>query len=118
MKKSIKRKWVKALRSGEWLQGRRKLASKGKGFCCLGVLCELAREEGIVDVKKLPDGSFNYSCFENLEDGSPNYLPGVVQDWAGLAKTNPQVKGGHHLSSMNDSGTSFDRIADEIEKGL
>jgi hypothetical protein len=37
MNPELKKKWVKALRSGEYKQGRGYLANKGK-YCCLGVL--------------------------------------------------------------------------------
>jgi hypothetical protein len=42
MKKGLKKKWVAALRSGKYEQGREYLQADGK-FCCLGVLCEVAK---------------------------------------------------------------------------
>lgn len=45
MKPEIKEKWVKALRSGEYKQGRRSLRTKlpdgSCQHCCLGVLMEI-----------------------------------------------------------------------------
>lgn len=41
MDAELKRKWVEALRSGEYEQGRLKLNSHGR-YCCLGVLCDVA----------------------------------------------------------------------------
>jgi len=38
----VAQKWVKALRSGKYKQGRNRLRKKDR-FCCLGVLCELER---------------------------------------------------------------------------
>ena len=44
MKKSVKKLWLTALRSGEYRQGHDVLRANGK-FCCLGVLCDLYRKE-------------------------------------------------------------------------
>ena len=41
MKKKLQRAWAKALRSGEFKQGKNKLQNFGK-YCCLGVLCKIA----------------------------------------------------------------------------
>lgn len=40
MNKALKRRWVKALRSGDYPQTQGALKTDA-GFCCLGVLCEL-----------------------------------------------------------------------------
>ena len=42
MNKKIKAKWLKALRSGKFKQGKDQLRL-GNRFCCLGVLCEIQR---------------------------------------------------------------------------
>src|SRR5688572_668760 len=39
------RKWVEALRSGEFQQGKDSLRPKPDAFCCLGVACEVFRRE-------------------------------------------------------------------------
>ena len=45
MKKTWKKKWVAALRSGKYKQTRQQLAYKhndgDKSYCCLGVLCDI-----------------------------------------------------------------------------
>lgn len=41
MDAKLKEEWVKALRSGEYRQGRTYFDRYGK-FCCLGVLCKVA----------------------------------------------------------------------------
>lgn len=45
MNKELKRKWLKALRSGKYVQGQRQLRidDDRPTFCCLGVLCEVAK---------------------------------------------------------------------------
>lgn len=42
--KDVKEKWIDALRSGEYSQSQNTLRDK-KGFCCLGVLCDLYQKE-------------------------------------------------------------------------
>ena len=49
----IIKSWITALRSGKYKQGIGKLKAKGVDgtelcHCCLGVLCELAVEQGII----------------------------------------------------------------------
>ena len=41
MDPKLKRKWLAALRSGKYLQGRNRLR-RGNRFCCLGVLADVA----------------------------------------------------------------------------
>jgi len=43
MNQEVKAKWVEALRSGKYKQGRKTLKHAGR-YCCLGVLCEVAGE--------------------------------------------------------------------------
>lgn len=113
------RKWVKALRSGKYDQIQGQLrevdgeynfdtdefkATNVVGFCCLGVLCDLAVKDGG------PKWDSNDSLF-NSEDGEP---PRVLLDYLGL--TDDMVQ---ELINMNDShGASFDEIADEIESNI
>lgn len=40
LNKNVKKKWVEALRSGDFVQGTKALKNDGK-FCCLGVACEI-----------------------------------------------------------------------------
>lgn len=104
MNKSLKKKWVKALRSGEYGQGSGLLHDKGK-FCCLGVLA---------DVMGILDGGLVYDdagrCYNGMLPG--NRVGGVDPDVQGI------------LVSMNDNHdplqgpASFHDIADFIEKNL
>lgn len=41
MKPALKEKWIKALRSGRYRQGKNTL-KEGRYYCCLGVLCTVA----------------------------------------------------------------------------
>lgn len=42
MEPALKAKWVAALRSGMYQQGRLRLRSLDDKYCCMGVLCEVA----------------------------------------------------------------------------
>ena len=110
----VKKKWLKALRSGDYVQGMNALCSTrsrgGDRFCCLGVLAnELApgkwEDSGVVpDV--LPRNSLSMY-------GSFIYLEPCLLDLAELPSSKMRL-----LSRMNDEGKSFEWIADFIEKSL
>jgi hypothetical protein len=109
MKKSIMKKWVAALRSGEFEQGTEALERYGK-YCCLGVLSALASVEGVCDIEKKDDGEYAY-------DGRTGCLPASVMKWAGIkgANDNCKLPDGTHLTILNDNGTPFTEIANLVE---
>lgn len=41
MNRELKTKWLEALRSGKYKQGRSALRTIQDEFCCLGVLCDI-----------------------------------------------------------------------------
>jgi hypothetical protein len=96
------KKWVKALRSGEYKQGNMRLRS-GDEFCCLGVACDLY---GARNGKKWQG---NYFMGNNAR------LPEAVKDWLGLASALGVSFGMKSLAMLNDAGASFSEIADIIE---
>jgi hypothetical protein len=108
MKKIWKDKWVKALRSGEYEQGKDYLCKEGKShdsFCCLGVLCDIVWP-----------GKWEYEdgvgVFKHQE--RYNQLPPCsVLDKVGLL-----MKTAETLAEMNDTGKKFSAIANYIEKHL
>lgn len=110
MNPEIKTKWVAALRSGEFEQGRSQLR-KGNTFCCLGVLCELYRRT-TGDGEWLTGGYFL---------GVSDVLSPIVRDWAGLAENNPVLARDTcptSLAERNDAGITFSEIADIIDSEL
>jgi hypothetical protein len=132
MKPEIKALWLDALRSGEYEQGRNKLHTwddEGvERFCCLGVLCDLAVQNG-VEIPIVEDDDDKMYCY----DTEVEFLPEAVMEWSGLwsndgdyefegdpnafgTSTNGSVRG--KLSHLNDSGASFSDIANEIEQWL
>lgn len=120
MKPEIKARWLEALRSGKYKQGRGKLRQAvdvegGAEYCCLGVLCDLAAKEGVGD---WVDGSL----FRDAVEIQAGVLPPGVQAWARTAYGNPVVPdrtgGCTTLAAVNDQGATFEEIADLIEKYL
>lgn len=102
MKAELKQKWVDALRSGKYEQGRFALRRNGK-FCCLGVLADIiAPDEWVMA------GGNDVDKFLFRGDGS--VLP---RDIISTDKSNDLV-------GMNDDevGLSFPKIADYIEDNI
>lgn len=114
MKPEIKKMWVEALRSGKYAQGKGRLRGNGNNYCCLGVLCDLAVNDGVCKWIKT---AYYYSIDDKY---ASNSLPPVVQSWAGLEESDPRVAVGQEvftLIQLNDSyALGFDKIADMIEK--
>ena len=112
MNQDIKQRWVDALRSGEYEQGRGCLHnSNGNSFCCLGVLTDLYIKEHDKEWHK-PG-----RCTELTFEGNGGTLPPSVMTWAGLSHRDPCVRGGD-LATQNDNGMSFDELAQLIEDEL
>lgn len=85
-----KKKWVEALRSGEYEQGRGRLHSPlENSFCCMGVARAINIATG--------------NCRKPNEWLTEDFLPGTVQ---GI------------LARKNDAGDNFSTIATWIEDNL
>jgi hypothetical protein len=120
MKTQIKQQWVQALRSNEYTQAVGNLRTD-KGYCCLGVLCDLyAKETGD-----------EWTCLHSAEEPPYDYyrmknqtsvLPDSIAEWAGLYDQNPFVNlyedDKTTLADLNDKGKAFEEIADIIEEQL
>jgi len=133
MNPEIKTQWVNALRSGDYKQGHYMLAAtipetSETRYCCLGVLCELAADAGIIDRTGTDfRGRNTYGSEREVLT-----LPEAVQKWAGLNgpdSENPQVTIAngdvHAVAVLNDEGDetdykpyTFPRIANLIESQL
>lgn len=121
MDKKIKARWIKALLSGKYKQGRSVLLKNEGGeklYCCLGVLCDLA-----VKSRAIPPPEDRKVVF--LFDGEDGELPSLVVEWAKLEDSNPIVKATPFkdskdcsLANLNDKGRTFKQIAGYIEKSL
>jgi len=111
MNPRIKKLWVKALKSRKYKKGIGQLRDKNDNFCALGVLCNLHA----IEHPEFAAGQTDKTSYGQM-GGS---LPGIVKEWAGLGSSDPHIpKVNRHVSELNDSGTSFIRIANLIEKHL
>ncbi len=112
MKKQWKDRWIKALLSGEYVQGKEALCTEGKKydkFCCLGVLCDIA-DPNKWGVKKFPEGGSEvYWGRKDVTDLPPYSL---------LVDVGLSDKEVEKLASMNDNGHEFEAIAKYIKKNL
>ncbi len=117
MDAELKHKWVGALRSGAFSQGRYVLLQfRGGGpglYCCMGVLCDIDERVRWNPYDEIPqvfqavhnDGDRTYT--------SHKYLPERYKKLIGLDPAKED-----RLAKMNDSGKSFAEIADYIEAEL
>lgn len=134
MNPEIKALWLERLESGKEKQGHGVLkkvfpTKNGKvrkvRHCCLGVLCEIAKEQGITseaevdllyrDMYEQEDG-INVSFGE----GSEAYLPDAVADWADIPRySDPGAADTQwSLADINDDSTSFKRVIKYIKENL
>lgn len=101
--------WVEGLRSGRFKQITGALENDGRN-CCLGVACRLYMEDG---------GELEVFMSNNeivSFDRERGYLPTKVMDWLGLHERDGTLRNEYiSLSRMNDSGHSFEEIANVIE---
>jgi len=128
MKKNIKKKWLKALRSGEYKQTTGQLRADdhegNASFCCLGVLCNLhAQAHPEIAAKETDPDTYL---------GSYGALPLAVVQWAGLDKNvmdrdddgelniivTYRRKETNLIKLNDDEGLSFNKIANVIERCL
>ena len=100
--KEFATKWLQALRSGKYKQGKNRLCSVDGEYCCLGVAGEVAGN----DVK--PKGKLRAFLRHEEFDNIPDELIGDSME-NGLVNI---------LSVKNDSSESFDSIADWIEQNV
>lgn len=115
MNPDVKREWVTALRSKKFPQTKGKLHDE-RGYCCLGVLTEIAKRHGIVDRV-----AWAHMAHAYFYDGQDNFPPPQVCMWAGLDSKDPVVFTNYvavSLATLNDGGVPFAVIADYIEEQL
>lgn len=117
--KRFKERWVRALRSGKYLQADSalydKYANNNKGGnCCIGVAGNLCG----IDNKMLGTKGLFSKWNNNVELAKKHKLPNLLIGAASSAEDDyNQVV--DKLSTMNDSGKwSFNRIASYVEKYL
>lgn len=102
--KKLKERWIAALRSGEFKQGRAALFKDGK-YCCLGVLA--------VQAGAVPNAKGELIC-----DGKPVGAGGFLStEFWDACKLGELVTYQYFLANRNDEGRSFKKIAAHIRRG-
>jgi len=114
------KKWIQALRSGEYDQTDGHLHVTGMGYCCLGVACDLAAMDGL-DIKVEEDSGYLSHDDERRVvkyDGASDLLPASVMQWLGIRSPEggfSTVTRETSLAELNDEGYDFVEIAEHIE---
>lgn len=104
MNKKIKEKWIKALLSGEYKQGRYDLRSRDDRFCCLGVLCDIVGVEW--QAPEFQGGSY-------AAEGETYTLSDEMCQRTGVSREHAEI-----LADMNDGGAQFPEIVEYIKEYL
>lgn len=128
MNQDIKARWVTALRDPESVQGQAFLGTPEGKRCCLGVLCDLAVQDGVIAPPTITTQATN----EVLQyDGVTQDLPPSVRSWADLVDNdydNGDIYGPasqyrsaaeKKLINLNDNDNAdFAAIAEHIDREL
>jgi hypothetical protein len=96
------KKWIAALDSGEYKQGKFKLQHKDK-YCCFGVGCMVI----VPKTKRYMYGSRLYGTHADCQPFAPEWLKQI--------NGNFQNKTGTFLTDLNDQGYTFSEIATLLE---
>lgn len=109
MNKKIKARWLRALRSGKYRQGQKRLRNTNGTMCCLGVLCD------VFDKTKWEKPSENDWIDWTYDGGNETCLPYHVRSKAGLSDE-AQVD----LMSLNDDHrpNAYRRVIAYIKENL
>jgi hypothetical protein len=112
MNPEIKKRWVAALRSGEYRQGEGVLRTPTDKHCCLGVLCDLVDPTAWVT----PDNSDNSADYVWVKNNYRAYTSIGLEALNSIGLT-PEKQ--DNLIDLNDrEGRSFAEIAQYIEEQL
>lgn len=96
MPKELGEPWVKALRSGEYKQGKNRLRVGTDNYCCLGVYCKINN----IPISLRGDIAKGYNGYEFMDQHVGNEFT-------------------TRLYEANDQeGKTFNEIADMIEKNV
>lgn len=127
MKQEVKDEWLAALRSGEYAQANGRL-HVDDGYCCLGVLCEVAVKAGVIEPAEMKSTLKEEAVGAYGKDGGTMVPPLEVIEWAELDSENPNTDVRTNdddfsrpftVAELNDEqGYSFAQIADVIERCL
>ena len=132
MKTDIGMKWIRELESGRYRKGEGALHAlagtkedpEQDTFCCLGVLCRMAMDDGVelsrqeIRMEEEDGGRVKRVAYDD-EFGS---LPDSVREWSGmktdLGTLKPKDGTETSLADINDVSFSFEPVATAIREHL
>lgn len=135
MNPEIKALWLERLESGKEKQGHGALkkvypTKNGKvrkvRHCCLGVLCEIGVEQGIISQTEIDLLGLDLDDYDDDDgivvpfDSSDSFLPNAVADWAGIERADGSgdYYTQHTLADINDESLSFKKVIKYIKENL
>lgn len=123
MDPELKAEWIAALRSGEFRQGYGKLSQRNSwddasSYCCLGVLCEIKKDELIA-----AGISFDHGSSGVLSVGDRDTYPsrevcavlGLSEEFWHFRFGDEDEYDDYDLDTLNDAEMPFEHIADVID---
>ena len=116
MYEDVRDAWADALESGRYRQGRGLLRSVKGEYCCLGVLCELAVEAGVIPpgIEDPSTDTQNVTYFS----GTAIDLPPEVLEWAGLEASSWAVRTVYFSVTDPRTGWGEIRSAEDLNDDL
>lgn len=109
--KAFKKKWLKALRSDKYKQGKYVLEDTDHNFCCLGVACRIVHPKlKLTNISFISKEKFS-TRIKSIK--VPEILKGYNEE--GESEYSVIVD---KLTKMNDNGRSFKYIAKWVERYL
>ena len=126
MIENIKTKWIEALRSGKYEQGKGKLRSEDNKFCCLGVLADVLTDGKFWESEEYSERQLEVLTEKLMQDAGLQTQIGYFTIYS-LSQEMQQklrkefkifynrITSKKTLAALNDQGVSFDIIADIIE---
>ena len=93
MKKSVAKKWIRALKSGAWKKAKGRLGRGAKCRCAIGVLQEIAP-------KKLPREQLDSECTSR-----------EIRVWAGLTRWKHD-----RIAEVSDETIGWSSVINEIKE--
>ncbi len=127
MKEEIAKEWVKRLRSAYYVQITGRLGIGDYQRCCLGVLSDIAVENKVVQRVQDSDDNLSYMALGTSSHytSSDFGLIRPIIEWVSVDTSQDyedvevpfsnRDNAAMSLASLNDSGLTFDQIADIIE---
>jgi hypothetical protein len=119
MDAKLKKKWLNALRSGKYKQGKNSLRQPGFAsdsekdrFCCLGVLCDIVEPKKWKKHVSNLGPSWTHCGKEEMPNDDLIKKFGLDNLWSRSDTDSVAIK----VAEMNDNGRSFEQIANWLEK--